>query len=252
MSVRSFIEFGFQVGANNSLAEGSLIGDVSFTQLIDTLAKARSVTGALDAEELVQIDFGDIESAKIIYIEADGDLDFYLGGSAPTTAAVTAVGAVYPMAFAGGETLSLEIDGVAFTPAFLAGDTSLTNVINRINGAAAYAGLDGLVASNSGGQLRLTSLTTGASSIVSVIGGTARAALGLTIADTTGAAPTANTSPTRLRRPADPAGTQIETLGVMALLVATTTALHISNPSETEAVAYRIMLVGDLAPDTSC
>ncbi len=79
-------------------------------------------------------------------------------------------GGAYPTGFLGGEYLDLEIDGVAFRTVFLVADQTLADVVNRINAAAAFAGLNGAVASDSGGELRLTSLITGIASIVNVVG----------------------------------------------------------------------------------
>lgn len=253
MGIRSQIDLIFKLGANNDLSEGSLVGDVEFQQLVDTLAKAQARSGALDPDELATIDKGDIDTIRMLYIEADGDIDVFLGGTDATTAVVTGVGGVYPTLFAGGEDLDLEIDGTTFTVTFEVGDQSLADVIKRVNAAGAYNDIDGLIADPNAGQLRLTSQDEGLSSIVRVTGGSARTALGLGANPSDqGVDPTPGASPILLRRPADTAGTQIDTLKVMFLATVQTTNLQVANVSETDAVSYRILFAGDLAPAASC
>jgi len=250
MGTRSLVEILFQLGENNSLKAGSLVADVSLAEQVDTLDKALSTSGILAASEVnTTIDKGDISTIRLLYIEADNDVNVFLGGIAATTAVLTAVGGVYPTLYAGGETLDLDIDGVPFTTTFDVADQALADVINRINAAAAFAGLDGLVASISGGQLRLTSKTSGLASVVSVTGGTGLVALGLTAPTTvTGVDPTPGTSPILLRRTADPASSQITTLKAYALLALSTTSVKLSNPNATAEVRYRVAMAGDLVP----
>lgn len=253
MGIRSAIEMIVQMGNENSLEEGKLVADVSIAEQLDTIDKAESRTIELEASEAnVLVDKGDIETIRFLLIEADGDLDFYLGGTAPTTAQRTAAGGTYPTTYAGGETLDLEIDGVAFTVTFDVIDQLLADVIKRINAASAFNGLDGLIASVSTGQLRLTSLATGSGSQVKVVGGTGRATLGLAIGETLGLDPTPSTSPVRLRRLADPESSQIETLKTYALMNVLTTSLYVSNPSTENAVRARIVLAGALVPAPEC
>lgn len=79
-------------------------------------------------------------------------------------------------AFTGGETLVLAIDnGASFEVVFQASDTSIAAIISRINSTYGQT-----IASNSGGQLRLTSLTKGTASRVIVTAGAAATTLGLT------------------------------------------------------------------------
>lgn len=252
MGVRSNVEILFQLGEGNSLDPGRLVADVSLEELLDTIARARQVVGELAVNQAnFLVDKGDITTIRLLYIEADNDLDFYLGGSAPTTAEVTGVGASFPTGFAGGETLDLEIDGVPFTVTFDVADQSIAQVVARCNADSAFAGLDGFTAFVQSGQIRFRSLTAGSASAVVVTGGTAATALGFPApVSAVGLDPTPNTSPVRLRRNADAASSQIETLKVYALLSVSTTSLYISNPSTTDLVRYRIAMGGDLvAPD---
>lgn len=167
MGVRSNISYEIQVGAENSL--DSLLFQRAIEETVDTMDKESSFSDVLAASETLVVDKGGITTIRFIYVEGDGDINVFLGGAAATTAVVTAIGAGYPTGFAGGETLDLEIDSVAFRTTFLVADQALTDVINRINAAAAFAGLSGLVASDFGGQLRLTSTTTGTASIVEIV-----------------------------------------------------------------------------------
>ncbi len=167
MGVRSKIGYDIQVGAENSL--DSLLFQRAVEETVDTMDKESSFSDVLAASETLVVDKGGITTIRFIFVEGDGDINVFLGGAAATTAVVTAIGAGYPTGFVGGETLDLEIDSVAFRTTFLAADQTLADVINRINAAAAFAGLSGLVASDFGGQLRLTSTTTGTASIVQVV-----------------------------------------------------------------------------------
>jgi len=167
MGVRSKIGFDIQVGAENSL--DNLVFGRAIEEALDTMDKHVSLTDDLAASETLVLDKGGITTIRFIYIEGDGDINVFLGGGAATTALVTGVGGAFPTGFVGGEWLDLEIDGVAFRTTFLVTDSTLADVVNRINAAAAFAGLSGLVASDSAGELRLTSLTTGTASIVNVV-----------------------------------------------------------------------------------
>lgn len=251
MGVRTQVEVSIKAGLDNSLDSGSLVFDRSLSELEDTLDKA--VTHAnevLEASEAnVSIGKGDIDNIRLVYVEADGDLDVFLGGVAATTAVIQAAGATYPTGFAGGETLDLLIDGVAVDVTFDVADQTLADVINRINSRAAFLGLDGLVASDVGGQLRLASKLTGSLSQVQVVAGsgTVLADLGLPAAGTEvlGSDPTPGTSAILLRPTA--------TGGKGWLLVKTnTTSVIITNPSTTASVRYSIQLAGDVVDPPDC
>jgi len=259
MGTRSLVELAFQLGENNSLKAGNLVADVNLSEQVDALDKALSVSGTLAASEVYTlIGKGDIGTIRLLYIEADGDVNVFLGGTDATTAVVTAVGGTYPTGFVGGETLILIIDDVYPQAApiiiFDVADQNLSDVINRINAAAAFVGLARLVASDFGGELRLTSTLTGLQSHVNVLGGLAYAPLGFSSPTTNvyGLDPTPGTSPILLRRTADPASSQITVLKAYALLSVSTQSVRLSNPSTTAEVRYRIAMAGDLVPASAC
>lgn len=193
-------------------------------------------------------------------------LNVSLNGAAATTvtfngaaAVVTAVGASYPVTFTGGETLTLSYDGASnFIVTFLSTDSTLQNVIDRINAAAGFT-----FASSSSSQLRLTGRVRGTSGQVSVVAGsgTVTTTLGLTVATTNG---TGNVPNIDAAAVAD-IKTVVEA-GVVGTLVDTTSSgqLRITNvgtpatgtisiASGTTAVAlgFTIGTVGSAATSTS-
>ena len=248
MGLRTNVAITVQAGLENDLDQ--CFFGTSLAEVLDTMDDGKSERGTIPASELNRsIDFGDVQIARLLYIEADGDLDLYFSGVAATAAQIDAVGAAYPTGFVGGETVDLTVDATSVTVTFDAADQTLTAVINRINAAFALAGLPTPIASANGGQVRLTSPTTGATSLVSVDAETGAGAstIGLTVASTdSGTNPTPGSSAVQIRRMADPGGSQIVDLKAYALLTVQTTSLHISNPSATNAVVYRVLIVGDL------
>ncbi|MDH5644458.1 MAG: hypothetical protein OEZ01_00535 [Candidatus Heimdallarchaeota archaeon] len=104
-------------------------------------------------------------------------------------ASVLAVGAVYPTGFVGGETLAVTIDTTPVNVVFAVTDQTLVQVLAAINAASTLAGV-GNVATDSGGQILLTSPSIGPGAVVDVTGGTGRATIGLPIATATGTAAT--------------------------------------------------------------
>jgi pectate lyase-like protein len=123
-------------------------------------------------------------------LTAGQTLTVSINGAAAATTTFTATAGVrtgvagtYPTGFTGGQTLILSIDGAANTTiTFQAADQLLVDVIARINGVIGAVAL----ASNSGGQLRITSLKLGTASSVNIVGGTGRATLGMAIGVTSG------------------------------------------------------------------
>lgn len=250
MSVRTFVDLTLKAGLDNSLDSGSLIFDRVLQEIEDTLDKARTIGNQQLAvgEVNIPVDKGDIDVIRLLYVESDTDLDVYLGGIAATTAAIQAAGGTYPTTFAGGETLDLEIDGVAIDVTFDVLDQAIADVVSRINSRAAYLGIDGLVASDVAGQLRLVSKTTGSGSQVKIVAGsgTVLTTLGLPAADTEvlGQDPTPGTSPILLRPTAS---------GKKGfLLVKTnTTSVVVSNPGSS-AVRYSVHMAGDVVDPATC
>jgi hypothetical protein len=247
MGLRTKTEVTVEVGLENALDDRVFERDLS--EVLDTLERHSSKTILLEAGTTnLPIDFGDVAQGRLVYIEADGEFQVAFGGSAATAALVDGVGGSFtPTGFAGGETLTLEVDNVATPVTFLAGDVGLTEVVNRINSAVALAGLATPVASALAGQLRLTSPTTGDTSEIDIQGGTALATLGLSVAVTNGVNAEAGTSNLSIQRPADPAGASAAA-GVTAfcLLTINTSSIQITNPSSTAAVNVTVLVVGDL------
>ena len=256
MGVRSQIQFDIQIGAENSL--DSLLFSRAIQELLDTMDNQVSQSGTLSPSEVKVIDKGDITNIRFAYVEGDGDLSAFFDGIAATTAVVTGVGGAYPTGFAGGETLDLEIDGVAFTTTFDDADEPLSAVFARINSAAGLAGIPGLVASDSGGELRLTSNLEGVASEVKVVAASAGVAaiLGLAVPTTVnGVDPTPAMSPFTLKQMGDTSNpSAVDTLKAYLLVTINSTGLTLTNPSSTDAVRYRLLLLGDLVDpaDADC
>lgn len=247
MGIRSNVDITVQIGFDNALTNKAF--DASLSQLLDSMERVATKTYELAASETnLAVDFDDIAEGRLLYIEADGDLNFTIGGSAATAAYIDAVGASYPTGFAGAETFDVIIDGTTLSPVFLVGDQTLAQVVNRINSYAALAGI-GPIAFDVGGQLRLKSTTTGASSEVEVVaGGTALATLGLSAAVANGVNSTPGTSPVQLRASAlEEAGVKRYFLGSVKL-----TSLVLDNPSTSAAVNVKVMLAGDLSAAAAC
>ncbi len=140
----------------------------------------------------------------------------------------------------------LEVDnGGSVTATFLVTDTSLADVVNRVNSALALNG-QGAYASDSGGELRITSPTTGAASEVEIFAGsTALATLGLVAGVTNGTNAVPGTSDVDIRRPADPSGSTVAGLKAYFLGTVRCTAITVDNNSDFE-VRVRYAIAGDL------
>lgn len=262
MGVRTNSEITFQIGRDNALLD--FIADFELGAILDTLDHATSHNATLAAGESGHIvPFGDVAECRLIYIESDGDIRISPGGAAATAAQIDGVGGSYPTGFAGGEELPLEIDDTfAFTVTFTVGASVLVDVINEINAAAALAGVVGpgsipatIARDNGGGQLRLISPTTGASSEIDILAGSALAALGLVEGVTNGVASIPGQTPITLRRPANPAGASAAA-GVKSYLLATlvTSSLLIDNLDSANEASIVVALAGDLLlnPPTDC
>ena len=262
MGIRSNVDITVQIGRENNLANVAFDGGLQ--QLLDTLEHVQSGTLDLDASETnVVVPFGDVAQARIVYLEADGPIRVTPGGGIATSAALTGAGGSYPTGFVGAEHLDLEVDGVSIVATFEAGDQSLSQVINRINAAAALAGLTGpgsvpatCARDNGAGQLRIQSPTTGTSSVVEVLASSSAAALtalGLTATSNTGVNASPGQTPVTLLKPASTAGSD-QAEGVKTYLLATlvTTALTLENLDSENAVTVTYMIAGDLVSSPPC
>ena len=244
MGVRTNTVLQVQVGLDNTLDD--CIFERSFTEVLDTLAHATSqkLTLAAGVTNLA-IDMGDVAQTRLVYIESDLEIEVAFGAGTATSASVTGSGGTYPTSFAGGETILLEVDnGGTITCPFEVGDQSLQQVVNRINACAALNGQPN-VAFVAGGELRLTSPTTGTGSEVDVQSGTALATLGQSIAITVGVNANPATSNLLIQRPANPSGSSAE--GVLAYFLGTvnTSGLLLTNNGASDA-NIRLLVVGDL------
>jgi hypothetical protein len=265
MGIRTNVDVTVQVGRNNDLAQVAFDG--GFQQLLDTLEHEESGTFTLDpAESNFSIPFGDVGQARMVYLEADGPIRVTPGGGIATQAQRDGVAGSYPTGFTGvAENLDLEIDGTPVTVDFASGDQSLAQVINRINAAAALAGITGpggvpaTIARNTGGsQLRLISPTTGTGSSVEVLSSSAAAvltALGLVAGITLGVNSTPGQTPLTLMKPANTTASD-RAAGVKSYLLATlmTATLVVENLDPDNAVEVAFLVAGDLvtSPPGDC
>ena len=246
MSLRTSVDLSVQIGADNDLS--NLVASRGLpTQLFDSLSNVATSTAKLAAGETnYQVPFGDVSEARLVYIEADGAIDVTLGGGLASSASVTAAAGVYN-AFVGGETLDLEIDNQPIAVVFDAADTTLAKIVNRINAAAALVGI-APIAADSGGELAITSTTTGVSSEVDVSGGTGSVTLGLTVGVTNGTNATAGTSPVALRKP-----TSGDSPSTRAYLLSTASCSSITiDNADALNVEVLIVLAGDIVSGISC
>jgi hypothetical protein len=247
MGLRTKTDLSIEVGLENALDD--LVFERDLCDTLDTLDRHSCKTILLEAgTSNLAVDFGDVAQGRLVYIEADGEIEVAFGGSAATAAVVTGSGGSFtPTGFAGGETMLWEVDNVSAPVTFEVGDTSLALVVNRINAAVALAGLATPVASDAAGELRLTSPSTGDSSEIDITGGTALATLGLSVATTNGVNANPGTSDLAIQRPADPAGASAAAgVRAFALLTINTSSLQLSNPSSTVDVNVTVLIVGDL------
>lgn len=144
-------------------------GETTFTRLASVSGLSK-FTYDLEPGQLISLDLGSGPTPAIF---------------SATAAIVTGVAATY--AFVDGDTLNLAYDGqpgapIAVNVVFLATDNSVAAAVARINSYAGFA-----LASNSAGQIRLTSRRRGNQGLVQVVGGTAVGAKsGLSVATTLG------------------------------------------------------------------
>jgi hypothetical protein len=244
MSVRVQTTASLQVGFDSSLDDCAF--DRTASELLDTLQDCYSETDTLAAsEQNREISFGGVTTGRIVYVEAEGDIDVTFGGAAATSGQINGVGGTYATTFGGGETLGLIVNLTVLAVVFDVLDQSLAQVINRINSFAALAGIAPIAFENAG-ELQLTSPTTGDTSIMEVsAGGTALALLGLTASTSTGINAQPATSAIPLRRVADPQGSQVDTLKSYLLATIQTPNLFLTN-ALTTPVRFRLCVVGDL------
>jgi len=245
MGVRTRVKLSVEVGPENSLDDCLFERDLE--ELLDTMEDSNSQTFELSGGEVARsISLGDVQDVRLIYIEADAEINVWFGGVAATAAAVLGVGGTYPTTFAGGETFIITVDGVAITVTFTVAAQLIADTVNEVNAAAALLGI-APIAFNVAGQLQIKSTTTGVLSTVLIGAGTGNATLGHTSTTlSTGTDPLPATSPITLLRMANPAGTSVSGLKAFLLASARASAVFLTNPDPTNAVRGRFCLVGDL------
>ena len=245
MGVRTKVDVSLAVGAENSLDD--CLFDRSVSELVDTLEDSVSSTGTLAASENSrQLDLGDIQEVRLVYIEADGELEVYFGGTLATAPIIDGSGGTFPTTFVGGETFDFDVDATNVPVAFTSAAQTAQDAANEINAALALLGIEP-VASVFGGELRLTNPNTGSARSLTINAGTGLATLGFTaLATAVGVDSIPNTSPHRLQRLASSGSSQLSTLKAYLLATINATAVFISNPDTVNSVRYRWCAVGDL------
>ena len=245
MGVRTKTELSVEVGLDNTLDDS--LFERSFTEVLDTLSHATSqkLTVAAGTTNL-SLDLGDVAEVRLIYIESNLEIEVSFGGGAATAASVLGAGGTFPTGFAGGETLLFEVDGGGLiTCTFDAADQSAQQVVNRINACLALNGQP-CGASVDGGEVRLTSPTTGATSEVDIQGGTGIATIGLSVTVVNGVNANPGTSNIRVQRPADATGSGADEVKAYLLATVNTNSVAISNLSATADATVRFMVAGDI------
>lgn len=87
MSLRTSINLALAVGFDNALDD--TLFERAHDELVDTLSKGVSVTRLVPANTAdMQIDFGGITEARLIYIESDTEISFKLNGTGTTAIAL--------------------------------------------------------------------------------------------------------------------------------------------------------------------
>ncbi len=254
MGIRISTTLDLAAGFNNDLANKLFGGNgVIGGQILDTLEHGVSSTYNILGGATEAIDFGDIATARYIYIEGDSEFSIAFAAALATAGIIAGAAGSYPTGFTGGEVLELKIDNLAITVTFTAADQTRDQVIARINFEAALAHeifVADPIAFQNATELDLRSNTTGPASTVEVLATSTAAvltALGLSVGVNTGDAAEAGTTDVRVLRPADPAGSSAAE-GLQAYLLGTieATAIQVTNLSATSALDLTVFLAGDL------
>jgi hypothetical protein len=248
MGLRTSTEIEFLVGHDNSLTSDMAFEGLITGAMLDTLDHVESGVYDLAAgEQNVPVDFGDVAQCRILYLEANGEIDVTLGGVPGTVAQFAGGGGTFPTGFVGGETFGLTIDTLPIAVVFTAADQSALQVARRINAAIALLGMaTPRVTVAVGGQLVIAGLDATISGKVQIT--TAHTTIGYPALTTVyGVNPIPGSAPFQVQRPADPSGASAAE-GVDAFFFATVrcTSILISNPSTTVDVRVKVGVVGDL------
>ncbi|MCZ6871662.1 MAG: hypothetical protein O7G84_19365 [Gammaproteobacteria bacterium] len=253
MGIRISTTLDLTAGFNNDLKNKAFGGNGVISQVLDTLQDSQSGTYTILGGATESIDFGDITTARYIYIEGDAEFSVAFAATLATSGLIAGAAGSYPTGLTGGEVLELEIDTIPITVTFTSADQTRDQVIARINFEAALANeifVADPIAFQNGTELDLKSNTTGPASIVEVLAASTAAvltALGLSVGVNTGSAAEPGTTNVQVLRPADPAGSSAAE-GLQAYLLGTieATAIQVTNLSATAALDLTVFLAGDL------
>ncbi len=158
----------------------------NYQSVVSSQQPLQVLTSGLPGAQFVDLDILDgFVAIELLVARTSAKLFLRIGAD---VARVLGVGGTFPTTFGGGETLTLDIDGLGpFLVTFTVAAQSAQDVANEINAAAALSGLPTpRVVVATSGQLELQSVQTGAQGSVEVVGGTALATLGLTAGTTLG------------------------------------------------------------------
>lgn len=244
MGVRHSVEMNLIVGLGATTSPAQFSGDLS--QLLDSLGHCEAGVYTLaPLEQNMQVDFGDVLEARLIWIDADGDLAVTLGGTVGTVGTLLGVGGTFPTGFTGGQAFSFKIDGVTVSGTFLVGDQTAAQCAARMNAAAMLAGLTYVPFAVEGGQIRANG--SDASSVGKVEVLTINAVLGFAaLTSDSGTDPLVGSAPIQLRRPIASNASSAAGVKVYALLTAVTGSITLTSLSADQAVTARVAVVGDI------
>lgn len=149
-----------------------------FQSIVETAVPLRLQTSGSPGDAFEDLDLlADFTAIELLYLRSDSRIIARIDAAA---ARLVGSSGTFPTGFSGDETLDLEIDGTAFTTTFEAEDQSISEVIARINSAAALAGLATPRAEQDAAtsQLAIEGIETGSAGAVKVTGGTGASTLG--------------------------------------------------------------------------
>ncbi len=243
MGVRHSVDLNLQVGLGTNLSPALFTGSV--VQVLDTLARSEAGTYTLEAlEQNVQVDFGDVTQARVIWIDSDGALEVTLGGTVGTVATLLGAG-TFPTSFAGGEAFSFEIDGTTVAGTFLIADQSVVQCAQRLNAAAMLAGLTYVPFVVDGGQIRVNGADASLSGKVEVL--TINATLGFpALTSDLGTDPLSGSAPIQLRKPIAADASSASGVSVYALLTAVTGSITLTSLESAQQSTVRVAVLGDV------
>lgn len=244
MSIRHSIALALQVGQDTTLDEKMFDGSIEAE--LDSLDHCEAGTYTLDIGDVnIEVDFGDVAEARIVWIEADGDFEVSLGGVPGTVGTLLGSGGTFPTSFVGGETFGFLVDGIAVAGTFLVGDQSAAQCAARMNAAAMLAGCVHVPFKTEGGQIRVSGALATAAGEVEVT--VARATIGFAaLTSDAGSSPSGAYAPQQIRRPIDTSSSSAAVAKAYYCATVKTTSIFLTNLESTAAVNARVCILGDL------